>query len=132
MFLKDQFLVLCFSLITLTLQLLPFIYNLSHTIHLLITYNCRCMLLLTKYLSCFTLRSCISNDKAWATANMFILNYNTTELILVTSKRNRHLHNLPTTIYVCSAHIAFIKSFEYLGLTLDCDLYWNDPTPNLS
>ena len=34
--------------------------------------------------------------KAWATANMLKLNDNMTELMLVTSKRTKHLHSLPT------------------------------------
>ena len=40
-------------------------------------------------------QSCISDVKAWATANMLKLN-DKTELMLVTSKRTKHLHNLPT------------------------------------
>ena len=38
----------------------------------------------------------MSDVKAWATANMLRLNDNKTELMLVTSNRTRHLHNLPT------------------------------------
>ena len=43
-----------------------------------------------------SMQSCISDVKAWATANMLKLNDNKTELMLVTSKRTNHLHNLPT------------------------------------
>ena len=42
-----------------------------------------------------TKQSCISDVKAWATANMIKLNDNKTKLMLVTSKRTKHLHNLP-------------------------------------
>ena len=44
------------------------------------------------------MQSRISDVKDWATANMLKLNDNKTELMLVTSKRNKHLHNLPTSI----------------------------------
>ena len=42
-----------------------------------------------------TKQSCISDVKAWATSNMIKLNDNKTELMLVTSKRTKHLHDLP-------------------------------------
>ena len=41
-----------------------------------------------------SMQSCISDAKDWATANMLKLNDNKTELMLVTSKRTKHLHNL--------------------------------------
>ena len=47
-----------------------------------------------------SLQSCISDAKAWATVNMPKLNYNKTELMLVTSNRTKHLHNLPTLITI--------------------------------
>ena len=47
-----------------------------------------------------TIQSCISYVKAWATANMLKLNDNKTELMLVTSKITKHLHNLPTSITI--------------------------------
>ena len=50
-----------------------------------------------------SMQSCISDVKAWATANMLKLNYNKTELMLVTSKRTKHLHNLPTSIILGNA-----------------------------
>ena len=43
-----------------------------------------------------SMQSCIGDVKAWAAANMLRLNDSKTELILVTSKRTKHLHNLPT------------------------------------
>ena len=45
-----------------------------------------------------SMQSRMSDVKDWATANMLKLNDNKTELMLVTSKRNKHLHNLPTSI----------------------------------
>ena len=40
-----------------------------------------------------SMQSCMSDVKAWATANMLKPNDNKKELMLVTSKRNKHLHN---------------------------------------
>ena len=69
-----------------------------------------------------SMQSCISDVKAWATANMPKLNGNKTELMLVTSKRTKHLHNLPTSITMGNAQIPFNLSVKNLGLTLDCHL----------
>ena len=46
------------------------------------------------------MQSCISDVKAWATANMLKLNDDKTELMLVTSKRTKYLHNQPTSITI--------------------------------
>ena len=54
-----------------------------------------------------SMQSCISDVKAWATANMLKLNDDKTELMLVTSKRTKHLHSLPTSITVVHAQIPF-------------------------
>ena len=43
-----------------------------------------------------SMQSYISDVNARATANMLKLNDNKTELMLVTSNRTKHLHNLPT------------------------------------
>ena len=72
-----------------------------------------------------SMQSCISDVKAWATANMLKLNDNKTELMLVTSKRTKHLHSLPTSITIGNAQIPFKKSVKNLGLTLDCHLTMN-------
>ena len=45
-----------------------------------------------------SMQSCKCDVKAWATANMLKLNDSMTELMLVTSNRSRHLHNLPSSI----------------------------------
>ena len=52
-----------------------------------------------------SMQSCICYVKAWATANMLRLNDNKTELTLVTSKRTKHLHNLPISITIENAQI---------------------------
>ena len=69
-----------------------------------------------------SIQSCISDVKAWATANMPTLNDKYPELMLVTSKRSRHLHNLPTCITIGNAQIPFKQSEKNLGITLDCRL----------
>ena len=51
-----------------------------------------------------------------------LLNDNKTELTLVTSKRIRHLHNLPTSITIGNAQIPFKQSVKNLGITLDSHL----------
>ena len=77
-------------------------------------------------------KSCICDVKAWATANMLILNDNKTELMLVTSKRTKHLHNLPTSITIGNAQIPFKQSVKNLGLTLDCHLTMNAHVTNIA
>ena len=71
-----------------------------------------------------SMQSCISDVKAWATANMLKLN-DKTELMLVTSKRTKHLHNLPTSITIVNAQIPIKQSMKNLGFTLDCHLTMN-------
>ena len=70
-----------------------------------------------------SMQSCISDVKAWATANMLKLNDSKTELMLVTSKRSKHLHNLPTSITIGNAQIPFKQSVKNLGFTLDSSYY---------
>ena len=62
-----------------------------------------------------SIQSCISDVKAWATANMHRLNDNKTELMLVTSKRTKYLHSLPS-ITIGNAQIPFKKSVKNFGL----------------
>ena len=69
-----------------------------------------------------SMQACISDVKAWATANMLKLNNNKTELMLVTSKRTKHLHKLPTSITIGNAQFLFKTTVMNLGLTFDCHL----------
>ena len=59
-----------------------------------------------------SMQSCICDVKSWATANMLKLNDNKTELMLVTSNRTKHLHNLRTAIIIGNAQIPFNKSVK--------------------
>ena len=61
---------------------------------------------------------------------MFKLNDNKTKLMLVTSKRTKHLHSLPTSIG--NAQIPFKKSVKNLGFTLDCHLTMNAHVSNIA
>ena len=63
-----------------------------------------------------SMQSCISDVKAWATANMLKLNDSKTELMLVTSMRSKHLHNLPTSVTIGNAQIPFKQSVKNLVL----------------
>ena len=56
---------------------------------------------------------------------MHELNDNKTELMLVTSKRTKHLHDLPTSITIDNAQIPFKQSVKNLGFTLYCHLTKN-------
>ena len=79
-----------------------------------------------------SMQSCISDFKAWATANMLKLNDSKTELMLVTSKRSKHLHNLPTSITIGNAQIPFKQTVKNLGFTLDCHLTMNAHVSNFT
>ena len=79
-----------------------------------------------------SMQSCISDVKAWATANMLKLNDSKTELMLVISKRSKHLHNLPTSITIGNAQIPFKQSVKNLGFTLDCHLTMNAHVSNIA
>ena len=79
-----------------------------------------------------SIQSCISDVKAWATANMLKLNDSKTELMLVTSKRSKHLHNLPTSITMGNAQIPFKQSVKNLGFTLDCHLTMDAHVSNIA
>ena len=80
----------------------------------------------------YSMQSCISDVKAWASANMLRLNDNKTELMLVTSKRSKHLHSLPTSITIGNAQIPFKLSVKNLGLTLDGHLTMNAHVSNIA
>ena len=76
--------------------------------------------------------SCINDVKAWAPANMLKLNDNKTELMLVTSKRTRHLHSPHISITIGNAKIPFKQSVRNLGITLDCHLTLNAHVSNIT
>ena len=79
-----------------------------------------------------SMQSCISVVNAWATANMLKLNDNKTELMLVTYKRTKHLHSLPTSITIGNAQIPFKQPVKNLGFTLDCHLTMNAHVTNIA
>ena len=78
------------------------------------------------------MQSCISDVKAWATANMLKVNDNKTKLMLVTYKRTKYLHDLPTSITMGNAQIPFIHSVKNLGFTLDRHLTMNAHVSNIA
>ena len=60
------------------------------------------------------------------------INNNMTELMLVTSMKTKHNHNLPTSIIIGNAQIPFKQSVKNLGLTLDCHLAMNAHVSNIA
>ena len=52
--------------------------------------------------------------------------------MLVTSKRTKHLHNLPTSIIIENAQIPIKYSVENLGFTIDCHLIMNAHVTNIA
>ena len=79
-----------------------------------------------------SMQSCISDVKAWATANMLKLNDNKTELMIVTSNRTKHFHSLSTSITIGYAQIPFKQSVKNLSFTLDCHLTMNAHVSNIA
>ena len=79
-----------------------------------------------------SMQSCIGDVKAWATANMPKFNDNKTELMLVTSKRNKYLHTPLTSITIGNAQVSFKQSVKKLGFSLDCHLTMNAHIYNIS
>ena len=63
---------------------------------------------------------------------MLKLNDNKTDVMLVTSKRTKHLHNLPKSITIGNAQIPFKQSVKNLGYTLDCHLTMNAHVSNIA
>ena len=62
----------------------------------------------------------------------FIVVIDKTDLMLVTSKRTKHLHSLPTSITLGNAQIPLKKSVKNLGFTLDCHLTMNAHVSNIA
>ena len=79
-----------------------------------------------------SMQSCICGVKALATANMLKLYDNETKLMLVTSKRTKHLHNLPTSITIGNAQIPIKQCMKNLGFALDCHLTMNAHVSNIA
>ena len=79
-----------------------------------------------------SIQSCIRDVKAWATAKLLKLYDSKTELMLVTSKRSKLLHNLPTSITMGNAQIPFKQSEKNLGFILDCHRTMNAHVSNIS
>ena len=79
----------------------------------------------------YSIQSCICDVKVWATAIMLKLSDNKTELMLVTSKRTKHLHNQPTSITIGNAHLPFKQVVKNLGITIDCHLTMNAHVSNI-
>ena len=79
-----------------------------------------------------SMHSCTSDVKAWASANMLKLNDNKTELMLVTSKRTKHLHNVSTSITMGNAQFPFKHSVKNLCFILDCHLTMNAHVSNIA
>ena len=52
--------------------------------------------------------------------------------MLITSKRTRHLHTLPTSITIGNALIPFKQSVKNVGFTLDCHLTINAYVSNIA
>ena len=132
MFLRVQFLALCFSPCILSL----FLPLLTHTIiHHSFADDLQLQMSappdrISELLH--SMQSCICDVKAWATANMLKHNDNKTELMLVTSKRTKHFHDLPTSIAMGNAKIPFEQSMKNLGLTLDYHLTMNAHVTNIA
>ena len=53
------------------------------------------------------------------------------ELILVTSKRTNHLHDLPNSISIINDHITFKQFVKNLSFALDCHLTMNANATNV-
>ena len=63
---------------------------------------------------------------------MLELNDNKTELMLVTSKRSKYLHSLPTSITIGNAQIPLRQSVKNFGSTLDRHLTINAHVSNIA
>ena len=55
-----------------------------------------------------------------------------TQLMLVTSKITKHLHNLPTSITIGNTQIPFKQPVKKFGFTLDCHLTMNAHVSNIA
>ena len=78
------------------------------------------------------MQSYIIDVNAWATANILKLNDNKTELMPVTSKRTKHLHNTRTSITIGNAQLPFKQIVKNLCFALDCHLTMNAHVSNIA
>ena len=78
------------------------------------------------------MQSCMFHVNDLATANMLKLDVNKTELMLLASKRTKHLHSLPTSINIDYAQIPFKHSVKNLCFALDCLLTMNAHVSNIA
>ena len=123
MFIRVQFLTICFSPCKLS-------FYISLLIHTLITHHSYADDLQLHTFAPFykiskllcSMKSCISNIKAWAISKILKLNDNMTDLMLVTSKGTKYLHNLPSSITIGNIQIPFKQFVTNLSVTLDCHL----------
>ena len=74
------------------------------------------------------MQSCICDVKSWATAKL----NDKTELMLATSIKTKHLHNLPTSITIGNAQIPLKQSVKNFGFALDCHLTMNAHVSNIA
>ena len=95
------------------------------------TYNYRCLLPLMKYMSYFTLCSHVSVMSKLGLLRTCLCTYDKAEFMLVTSKRTKHLHTLPSSITIGNAEFPIKQSVKYLGYTLDCHLTMNAHVSNI-
>ena len=63
---------------------------------------------------------------------MLKLNDSKTELMLATSNRTKHLHNLSTSITMGNDQVPFKQSVNNLGFILDCHLTMNAYVSNIA
>ena len=77
-------------------------------------------------------QSCISDVKAWASANMLRLSDNKTELMLVTSKELSISITYLLLSLLVMLKFPFKQSVKNLGFTLDCHLTMNAHVTNIS
>ena len=52
--------------------------------------------------------------------------------MLVTSKRTKHIHSLPTSITIGNAKVSFKQSVKNLCFTLDCHISMNTHVTNIA
>ena len=64
--------------------------------------------------------------------SLHFLRYSSFDRMLVTSKRTKHLHKLPSSIKIGNAQIPFKQSVKNLGFTLDCHIIMNAHVYNIA